>query len=583
MRELVLSNVAYWVREFHVDGFRLDAAQQIFDVSPEHILAALTRVARDAGGAAIGDRDRRARAAARAADAAGGGRRLRAGRPLQRGLPPLDARGADRHARGLPRPTTAAPAASGWPLRCSRASCSRASTTRGSRQPPRRAGARSPAARVRRASSRTTIRSPTLAVGPPADRRHQPVVRGGRCRRCCCSGRGRRCSSRARSGDRECRSATSPTMRPTCRPRCSRAGRSSSASSRACARPMTRATVDASIGRPAFEACRLDHDFDPQADPIWQMYRDLTTAAPRRRRRSASTRSASPARRSTSRRCCCASSAARPHDDRLLIVNLGSGPEHRCAPRAAVRATRAVRVVASCGVPRIRGLRRRGHCGALRCRPSSSPTGQATTVFRPDPGAIMTTRALLLLKKLSPKPSHDGDAPLEWLVTNGLGGYASGSVDGPPMRRFHGLLVAALPAPLGRVLLLHALQEVDRTRRTAGAAACSRAATAIRRSCRTPTSACRRACRSGRSTWPDGVRIEQSVMMPHGQNTVHVRYRLTGATRAGDAAAPAVARLPAARGRWSTPEQHAVLRECRVAPTRYEFTRADRRSCCACR
>ena len=47
MRELVLSNVAYWVREFHVDGFRIDAAQQIFDVSPEHILAALTRVARE--------------------------------------------------------------------------------------------------------------------------------------------------------------------------------------------------------------------------------------------------------------------------------------------------------------------------------------------------------------------------------------------------------------------------------------------------------------------------------------------------------------------------------------------------------
>ena len=52
------------------------------------------------------------------------------------------------------------------------------------------------------------------------------------------------------------------------------------------------------------------------------------------------------------------------------------------------------------------------------------------------------------------------DAPLEWLVANGLGGYASGSVDGPPMRRFHGFLIAALPAPLGRALLLHALHEV---------------------------------------------------------------------------------------------------------------------------
>ena len=47
LRELVIHNAAYWIREFHVDGFRIDAAQQIFDVSPEHILAALTRVARE--------------------------------------------------------------------------------------------------------------------------------------------------------------------------------------------------------------------------------------------------------------------------------------------------------------------------------------------------------------------------------------------------------------------------------------------------------------------------------------------------------------------------------------------------------
>ena len=52
MRELVLSNVAYWVREFHVDGFRIDAAQQIYDVSPEHVLAALTRGRPRDGGAA---------------------------------------------------------------------------------------------------------------------------------------------------------------------------------------------------------------------------------------------------------------------------------------------------------------------------------------------------------------------------------------------------------------------------------------------------------------------------------------------------------------------------------------------------
>jgi predicted glycogen debranching enzyme len=47
----------------------------------------------------------------------------------------------------------------------------------------------------------------------------------------------------------------------------------------------------------------------------------------------------------------------------------------------------------------------------------------------------------------------------EWLVTNGLGGYASGTVSGAMTRRYHGLLIAAFPAPLGRMLLLNDLNE----------------------------------------------------------------------------------------------------------------------------
>lgn len=47
----------------------------------------------------------------------------------------------------------------------------------------------------------------------------------------------------------------------------------------------------------------------------------------------------------------------------------------------------------------------------------------------------------------------------EWLVTNGIGGYASGTVTGELTRRYHGLLVAALQPPLGRTLLLSKLDE----------------------------------------------------------------------------------------------------------------------------
>src|SRR5688500_20302822 len=47
----------------------------------------------------------------------------------------------------------------------------------------------------------------------------------------------------------------------------------------------------------------------------------------------------------------------------------------------------------------------------------------------------------------------------EWLVTNGLGGFASGTVAGMLTRRYHGMLVASLPAPLGRMVLLNHLLE----------------------------------------------------------------------------------------------------------------------------
>ena len=47
----------------------------------------------------------------------------------------------------------------------------------------------------------------------------------------------------------------------------------------------------------------------------------------------------------------------------------------------------------------------------------------------------------------------------EWLVTNGLGGYASGTVSGAPTRRFHGILIAALPTPHGRTMMLNEVSE----------------------------------------------------------------------------------------------------------------------------
>jgi maltooligosyltrehalose trehalohydrolase len=41
VREFFITNAAYWIDEFHVDGLRLDATQQIFDASQPHIITAI--------------------------------------------------------------------------------------------------------------------------------------------------------------------------------------------------------------------------------------------------------------------------------------------------------------------------------------------------------------------------------------------------------------------------------------------------------------------------------------------------------------------------------------------------------------
>ena len=48
VREFFVSNAAYWIDEYHFDGLRVDATQQMFDASAEHVLAAIARAAREA-------------------------------------------------------------------------------------------------------------------------------------------------------------------------------------------------------------------------------------------------------------------------------------------------------------------------------------------------------------------------------------------------------------------------------------------------------------------------------------------------------------------------------------------------------
>jgi predicted glycogen debranching enzyme len=117
----------------------------------------------------------------------------------------------------------------------------------------------------------------------------------------------------------------------------------------------------------------------------------------------------------------------------------------------------------------------------------------------------------------------------EWLVTNGLGGYASGTVAGVVTRRYHGVLVASLPAPLGRMVMLNHLLERVRLKdrrvvwlgdedEVAGANTADR--TQHLKEFRVEL---------GLPVWTyeiHGLTIEKRVLMPHGQNTTHLTYRL---------------------------------------------------------
>jgi predicted glycogen debranching enzyme len=125
----------------------------------------------------------------------------------------------------------------------------------------------------------------------------------------------------------------------------------------------------------------------------------------------------------------------------------------------------------------------------------------------------------------------------EWLITNGLGGYASGTAAGVITRRYHGLLVAALPNPLGRTVMLNHLSErmVLHDGHAVFLGAEERAAGPIDNTFTERIKEMR--LEAGLPVWEyewRGVRIERRIVMPHLQNTVQVHYRLLDGADAVD-------------------------------------------------
>jgi predicted glycogen debranching enzyme len=117
----------------------------------------------------------------------------------------------------------------------------------------------------------------------------------------------------------------------------------------------------------------------------------------------------------------------------------------------------------------------------------------------------------------------------EWLVTNGLGGYASGTVSGVATRRYHGLLISALPAPHGRMLLLAHLSEQfrleDGTTTRLGGDESNGSSLRVYGADNLESFY----LESGIPVWRyrvGDVVLEKRVFMPHGQNTTFINYRL---------------------------------------------------------
>jgi predicted glycogen debranching enzyme len=154
----------------------------------------------------------------------------------------------------------------------------------------------------------------------------------------------------------------------------------------------------------------------------------------------------------------------------------------------------------------------------------------------------------------------DAAARREWLETNGLGGYASGTVAGLHTRRYHGLLVAALSPPTGRMLLLSKLEEtlvIDGQRYELGA---NQYPGIVH------PQGYRYLTRFRLDPFPEAIyslpggELARSLCMVHGENCTVVRYWF----RPGEAAAPARVELElrpliAYRDHHSTTHENSTL------------------------
>src|SRR5438132_8522584 len=122
----------------------------------------------------------------------------------------------------------------------------------------------------------------------------------------------------------------------------------------------------------------------------------------------------------------------------------------------------------------------------------------------------------------------DAATSREWLETNGIGGFACSTVIGLNTRRYHALLTAAMQPPAGRVVLLSKFEEtliIDGRRYDLSTNQYSGA-----------VHPCGYMCLEDFRLGPfpifkfavEGVAVEKSIFMVHGQNATVIQYHVSG-------------------------------------------------------
>jgi predicted glycogen debranching enzyme len=137
-----------------------------------------------------------------------------------------------------------------------------------------------------------------------------------------------------------------------------------------------------------------------------------------------------------------------------------------------------------------------------------------------------------IIRRVRWEPTDEGRQSLvwkEWIVTNGLGGYSSGTVAGAMTRRYHGLLIAALSTPFGRTMMFNHLWETLRWPDGRVVPLHEVTTTADGKEMSSTQYLVGFYLEDGLPVWTyevDGVRFEKRVRMAYLQNTTHITYHL---------------------------------------------------------